>query len=106
MSVRERGGPVLDIHVERPRECHVRGVQERSAITANVVVLPVFWKPQTSQVSFDVLAFFAKDLGAGEPRIAGSVLIDGHCREAQGDNCRCDGLQVVLPVHSESVTGI
>ena len=75
-----------------------RGFEERSAITANVLVVPVFGKVQTSQVSFHVLALFAEDLGAGEPRTAGSVLIDCHRSKAQGDKGRCGGLQIALPV--------
>ena len=73
------------------------GVEERSAVTANVLVVPVFGKPQTSEVSFHILALgVAEDLGAGEPRTAGSVLIDGHCPQAQSDKDRCNGLQVFL----------
>ena len=77
------------------------GVNKSSAVTANVVVVPVFRKAQTSQTFFHRV-FSAEDRGAFEPRIAGSVLIYGHCPEAQGYKDCCDGLQVVL--HQIGVT--
>mgnify|MGYP001315601613 CR=1 FL=1 len=77
------------------------GVNKSSAVTANVVVVP-FRKAQISQGFFHGRALIAEDRGAFEPRIAGSVLIDCHCPEAQGYKDCCDGLQVVL--HQIGVT--
>ena len=51
MSVLELAGPVLDVHVKRPRQTDWWGVEERSAVSPNVVVVPVFRKPQTGEVS-------------------------------------------------------
>ena len=98
----EFAGPVLEVDVKRMREIDSFGVDKSSAVTANVSVVPVFRKAQASEVFFHGRVSIPQDRGAVEPCIAGSVLIDGHCHEAQGYKGCCDGLQVVL--HQIGVT--
>ena len=78
MSVLKLAGPVLDVDVKRPRKIDCWGVDECSAVAADIAVVPVFWKPQPGNCFFHFYAV-PVNVRAVEAGVAGSVLINSDC---------------------------
>ncbi|WP_413744425.1 hypothetical protein [Synechococcus sp. MIT S9451] len=72
-------------------------VDTRPAVTADVSVMALLRQSKSSDILF--IAFtVSKNLRAYEPRIAGSVLINGNRTEAERDKHRGSGLEISLQV--------
>ena len=93
-----------DVHVDFTGKIN-RGIspttvgraEKGSAVSANVVVVPILRQSKLSEIFF--LAFVsAEDVCAVELCTAGSLLINGNRPEAESDQQRCSGLEIALPV--------
>ena len=72
-------------------------IDERPAITADVVVVPVFWKPQPGKRFFRSFAV-TENVSAVKAGVADAVLINGD-QPQPNSNENCGGrLQIRLPV--------
>ena len=80
----------------------VHRAEECSAVSADVSVVPGLREPQPFEVFLHSFAV-AEDVSAVETRIAGSVLINGYCSDAQCD--KHGGGRVETTAHIDEMKG-